>query len=515
MLRYCVCMLVPLFGSIPARTASGSATPRAIWYPSEPLVYSRFEIRLDAEPGSNPFDSRTSDLSATFTTPKGRKVRVPGFYYEPFTRVTARGKEGDYKEDLLPAGKGSWRVRYSPIEVGLHQFTIILRRKGRPDVQHAGELNAKPPLDRGFVRVEPSTRRYFEFDDRTPLFLLGECCCWGGPLGTFSYDEWFQTHRSAGMNYARIWMSPWAFGIEAEPKTRANYRMDQAWALDYVVEQAEKNGIYLMICLDYHGMLKTRRDKWKENAHWPNHPYNAAHGGPCKRPGDFFTHPQARRLYRERLRYILARWGYSTHVLAWEFWNEVDLCYVERGVTPKVVTDWHREMGSFVKRSDPNRHLVTTSFCRSDAGHEVWSLPQIDFTQSHCYNEPDPAAALTALASKMYAQFGKPTFTGEYGVASGGAEATARKDPLGAALHQALWSSALSGAAGSAMPWWWDNYIHPEGMYIVWRTLSEFFDREPIGSALFRPARIVTSVGDTLNPRPPPRRQALCGAPPP
>ena len=504
MLRCYARVLLPLFTSLPIGAASGVDSPRAIWYPSEPLVYSRFEIRLDAEPGANPFDSRTSELLAVFTTPKGRKVHVSGFYYEPFTRVTVRGKKGGYEEDLLPAGKGSWRVRYSPTEVGRHQFDIALRREGLPDVQQTGELLAKPSPAHGFVRVEPSTRRYFEFDDRTPLFLMGECCCWGGPLGTFSYDEWFQMHRSAGMNYARLWMSPWAFGIEAEPKTGSAYRMDQAWALDYVLEQAEKNGIYLMICFDYHGMLKTRTDRWNKNAHWRSHPYNVVHGGPCKRPGDFFTHPRAKRLYKERLRYIVARWGYSTHVLAWEFWNEVDLCYPERGVTSKVVAEWHREMGAFLKRIDPNRHLVTTSFCRSGAGDEVWRLPQMDFTQSHCYNESDPATALTAIASEMYAKFGKPTFTGEYGVASGGAEATAKKDPLGAALHQALWSSALSGSAGTAMPWWWDNYIHPEGMYVVWRTLSEFFDHEPLGSPLFGPARISTSTDDNVEPKPSP-----------
>ena len=465
---------------------------RLVWYPSEPPVYSRFEVRLDAERGRYPFDPKKTKLEAQFHTPAGRSVQVDGFYYEPFTRVRVRDARGKEKEDLVRAAKGSWRIRYCPTEMGRHQFTVAFRRLGQPDIIRNGEFTATEGASRGFVRVEPVRRRYFEFDDRTPLFLLGECCCWGGPLGTFSYDEWFEMHRSAGMNFARIWMSPWAFGIEAEPGTLRNYRMDQAWALDYVVELAERTGTYLMICFDYHGMLQSRKDQWGKNDRWRKHPYHTAHAGPCRVPGDFFTHPAATEIYKNRLRYIISRWAYSTHILAWELWNEVDLCFREEGVSEEAVTRWHEDMGAYVKRIDPNRHLLTTSFCSGEAGEGVWRLPQFDFTQSHCYNQPDPPRAVTRAAQDMYARFSKPTFVGEYGVASAGSKPTIKKDPLGQALHQALWSSTFSGSAAAAMPWWWDNYIHPEGLYVVWRTLSEFLDGEPIGSGLYQPAHIQT-----------------------
>ncbi len=36
-----------------------------------------------------------------------------------------------------------------------------------------------------------------------------------------------------------------------------------------------------------------------------------------------FTNEQAREFYRKRLRYTVARWGYSPHVLCWEFGNEI------------------------------------------------------------------------------------------------------------------------------------------------------------------------------------------------
>ena len=36
-------------------------------------------------------------------------------------------------------------------------------------------------------------------------------------------------------------------------------------------------------------------------------------------------------------------------------------------------------------------------------------------------------------------------------------EATGQLDPAGIHLHNALWASVMSGAAGSPMPWWWDS----------------------------------------------------------
>ncbi len=472
---------------------AAAAAPRIAWRPARPEIYTRFEIVVQAPPGERPFDPDAADLSVTFTLPSGRKVTAPGFYYAPYERVLVKDEKGEDTEKLIPAGRGDWRVRYCPVESGVHRFLAVFRQQGLTRWIWSGQFRTRPTARPGFVRVDPSSRRFFQFDNGAPLFLLGECCCWGGKKGTFSYDDWFAIHQSSGMNGARIWMSPWAFGIEARPGSLNRYALDQAWALDYVVELAERLGIYLILCLDYHGMLKTVKDQWGKNDNWRRNPYNRKLGGPCAAPGDFFTSPQARALYKKRLRYIAARWGYSTHILAWELWNEVDLTYSERGVNPRAVEAWHREMAAYLKRVDPNRHMVTTSFYSDRAGDRLWRASEMDFVQSHCYNRPDPAGTLTRLARDMSARYHKPFLVGEYGVDSAGAKRTLKKDPLGQALHQALWASAFSGAAGAAMPWWWDNYIHPEGLYVIWRNLSDFLEDEPMGSPATRLARFETA----------------------
>ena len=68
--------------------------------------------------------------------------------------------------------------------------------------------------------------------------------------------------QNTGENYARIWMCPWAFGLEDTAASLNNYSLQPAWQLDYVLQQAEQRGIYLLLCLDYHGMFATQPDYW-------------------------------------------------------------------------------------------------------------------------------------------------------------------------------------------------------------------------------------------------------------
>ena len=62
-----------------------------------------------------------------------------------------------------------------------------------------------------------------------------------------------------------------------------------------------------MLCLGTYGEFTT--GGFFNEGQWKNNPYNAANGGPCARPEDFWTDAMARRFYRMRLRYLAARYG--------------------------------------------------------------------------------------------------------------------------------------------------------------------------------------------------------------
>jgi len=63
-----------------------------------------------------------------------------------------------------------------------------------------------------------------------------------------------------------------------------------------------------------------------DDPNWATNPYNSAvSGGILSAPQDLWTNSQAYSLFQRRFRYIVARWGYSTSLMSWELWNEVDL----------------------------------------------------------------------------------------------------------------------------------------------------------------------------------------------
>src|SRR3712207_803358 len=142
-----------------------------------------------------------------------------------------------------------------------------------------------------------------------------------------------------------------------------------------------------MFCLESFNSLRSRH----EHAMWLQNPYNRANGGPLASPQQFFTDERARRLFRQKLRYAVARWGYSTHLMAWEFWNEVDLT---DQYASTAVRDWHAVMSRHLRELDPWDHLQSTSYARSEGDAAVDGLRELDFVQTHRYGPLDMAADL-------------------------------------------------------------------------------------------------------------------------
>ena len=75
----------------------------------------------------------------------------------------------------------------------------------------------------------------------------------------------------------------------------------------------------------------------------------------------------ARALYQKRLRYLIGRYGYSPHLLAWEFFNEIDNVFGP--LNGDDVVAWHRQMGQWLHAHDPYGHLVTTSLTGDTTNH--------------------------------------------------------------------------------------------------------------------------------------------------
>jgi hypothetical protein len=431
------------------------------------VCYERVELTVDLSATyNNPFDSADVAVDAKVSLPDGKTVVVPGFFDRPYQRVLTNGHE-----IVTPCGVPAWRVRFTPWQPGDYSAVIAVRDRSGSHESKPVRFSAAPGREPGFVRISPRDRRYFEFDNGQTYFPIGENICWGGRRGTFDYDEWLPSLGRAGGNYARFWLSPcwFTFALEKPGKPEQGLGMGQfdlanAWRLDYALNLAKKSGIRVMVCIDSFNILrdKPQHDCWKDS------PHNAAKGGPLQKPSDFWTSDEMDRLYRDKLRYLVARYGADTAVFSWEFWNEVD-CIGESYAT-EPVRAWHERMARHLRSIDPYRHLITTSYGRSDGDPAVDALSGLDYVQTHHYGSPDLAVTLARKQAEK-AAYNKPHYVGEIGADSGGARFA--DDPDGLQVHDPLWATLATGGSGLAAPWYWE-LIHTSNLYGLFGAAARF-----------------------------------------
>ncbi len=458
-----------------------------------PQLWQRAEFRVEHAPeATNCFDPDLVRLDATFTPHSGRSLTIPAFWYQDFSRARVGGAEV-----LTPAGRPQWRIRFTPMEPGDYTLSLSIQTNGvaagKTVVRHFNVPAAAPSGQHGYVRVGPD-KRYFETSDGRPLRLIGQNVCWAAGLGTFDYEAWFGRMKGAGENFARLWLAPWFMGLEHKPGTLNHYDLQGAWQLDNIFSQAEQDGIYLMLCFDHHGMYQVDNPGWSgSNNFWKTNPYNEVNGGPCVKPNDFFTNARARELYQKRLRYLVGRYGYSPHLLAWQFFNEIDNVFGP--LNGNDVVAWHREMGQWLRAHDPCGHLITTSLTGGSERPEIWSLPELDFSMYHSYAEPAPGKGAAWVAESMVKRYGKPVMVGEFGIDAGSWNIAA--DPYLRGFRQALWGGALGGSVGTAMPWWWQD-MDADDVYPLYAALREILNAAGWQEGEWTPVEFVRHEGPPL-----------------
>ena len=222
----------------------------------------------------------------------------------------------------------------------------------------------------------------------------------------------------------------------------------------------------MLLCIDSFNILRGRA---QQDGGWESSAYIKANGGPCGKPADYFTNAEMLQAYRGRLRYLVARWGCSPAVFAWEFWNEVDIIDDYRSDR---VAAWHRDMARYLRSLDPWQHLITTSTAYPAGDPQLDALPELDFVQTHHYAGGDVVAYLDEDRRTKAAARDRPHYHGEFGV--GPADDSVKRDPTGVYLHNALYASVGQEQAGTPMTWWWDNYVEPQNLYPIYGSFTRW-----------------------------------------
>jgi hypothetical protein len=449
--------------------AIGRVAPSAAKVPQ----YGRLELAVDVAAGyDNPFDPDQVRLDAEFTSPSGKRVSVPGFFMVDFRREVQ-----EQSELLAPQGSGGWKVRFTPREVGPYTWQLTLADRSGKTSGGQGQFVATAAETPGFVGRSPVDPHYLAFNNGQGYFPIGHnlpTYHTSGQLG----DEAMRKFAAAKENYNRWWLTSDSLGIEWMEHL-GWYRQDAAARLDLVLDEAVKLGLRYMLCLDTHQDFRERG--------WLRNPFNAANGGPCAKPADWFTDATAKNYYKKRLRYTVARWGYSPNVLCWEFGNEIE----GWDHSPDAIKlPWTKEMAAYLRGLDPFGHLITTSFWTNTGPEDYWKLPELDIVQTHLYTNNDAGVAdqVRDCCLHQWQRFQKPHIFGEFGIRAGAG--TPEKDPRGWAIHNGLWAGLFSFAAGGPMPWWHESYLDKLDLYFHFTALANFTAGLPLGTARWSPVQI-------------------------
>ncbi|MCP4642035.1 MAG: cellulase family glycosylhydrolase [bacterium] len=452
-------------------------------------VFERLTVDVDLRATyENPFDSSQVRVDAVVTPPGGESWTVPGFLYEPYER-----KLEDGVEQVTLAGQASWQVRVSFPAAGAHTITVSA-------TDASGTVSADPiPVQvegadvPGMVRRHPEDRRYFVTDRGETFYLVGANVCWSDGRGTFAYDAWMSKYADAGCNFLRVWLAPGWTMCSLNNLDTGFGRIDlgSAWRLDQVIENAERLGLRAMLCIDSFNILRRKERRYGD---WENSPYVKANGGPLDVPSEYFTDETMLSAYRDRLRYLVARYGYSPSVFAWEFWNEVDII---DDYDSDLVTAWHGMMARHLRKTDPWDHLISTSHAGPFGDPRLDVIPELDFVQTHRYGAKDMAVELARDRETKLAAKDRPHFHGEYGVSHSG-QKTTEMDPTGIHIHNGQFSSVGQLQAGGPMTWWWDSYIDPVGLYPIYAAFNRWIGDVDFVAQHVQPilARVRYSAGE-------------------
>jgi hypothetical protein len=473
----------------------------------------------------------------------GKKIVIDGFYNAEFKSWMKNPMKQGPKNNLYLDDEykklGGWielptqhpfLVRFAPPESGTWRAVFYLETKdGVKEKSAPIEFNVVPSNDPGYVHVAKN-QRFLELGDtyfpaigpnikwpETNPYMDPEFAQLMGPASenyrpNFSvprvYEKFLEYMTKVsrnGVKTARIIQFPASNEIEWESVGNYTSRLHQAQEMDRILEHAEELGLYLQWNMAIHLTFKfnaygVNQWDWIDDPKTPEDGvnafgYKAAFG--LVEPLDFLKNTEAKKYYKQRIRYILARWGYSTRISVFEILSEIsNISNINYGNESDkfyesnwpVYREWMVEMAGYIKTQYYGQvHVLTGSYSGDKAVEDsTYEDPSFDLMSFNNYDISAPNFATFFTGSNTSNGKGGPRIYGvsnvylnedcafvqeknidSYTCRSLGDSCRrnvkplmyAETDPMqticdtnGTEVRRAIWQSAFSGLAG-AMSW--------------------------------------------------------------
>jgi hypothetical protein len=431
---------------------------------------AEWEIMLKGE-WINPYNDSEIALNMRLTSPSGKELLLP-CYYES-------GRSGELS---------TWKSRFAARETGTYgYFFELLENNQVIDSSGQSEFIVAASDKKGFLTLNnPWT---FIYDNGELFRGIGENICWESRDSDdskyfedlhedrkFNYGYMLKKLSENGGNFFRTWMIYWNLPVDWKT-VRNNRRYENSTSpfnesgmkrMDYLTWLCDSLEIHMMLALESHaGFMGTG---------WEISNYNKASGGYAETPLDFFILPMARTQYKNKLRLMVARYGYSRSIAAWEFFNEIDNAMYQGNpgdqIPDSIITSWHDEMSTYLKKIDPFNHMVTTSVSHRDV-KGMNDLKNIDINQRHMYrNTGDIPSTLIHYTG----EHGKPYIIGEFGYEwDWSKNFNDFAQEMDNDFRRGLWYGLFSPTPVLPMTWWWE-FFENRGMMEYFNNVRVFSD---------------------------------------
>ncbi|MDX2359251.1 MAG: T9SS type A sorting domain-containing protein [Crocinitomicaceae bacterium] len=466
----------------------------------------------------NPYLEWQLNAEATFIhrATEFEKV-IDGFYFQDYKRQIIQSN--------LPLSK--WfpdstthhmRFRYAPEKLGVWDVHInVILEDGSSYSFCPFIINVTPNSeDDGFVKVA-ANQRVLERNDEL-FFPVGQNLPWpfdetsaSGPSNGAYQDEpsGSYTHqlmeaqilelKDVGVDYFRLILNPASLDIEFEEVGNYTDRLNYAWEIDHIIEQAEELDMYIHFNMLLHYQLESPNAggrlawDWSDStvAAFPawdsltlsHYAYKSTFGLSNMAPEAFFSDEGCKKYYKQRLRYLVSRYGYTPHIAMFELLSEASnagrlskIAYIDStgvhyndSISPYNVGSsfplelawWHDEMAKYIKNElGHTEHLISANYAQKPIGQDyTYAVPEIDVISWNQYNHGRLAIYQDYghLIDSFSTHYNKPIFFSESGPLH---EADCDS---GVSYRKQVWMNAFTGIAGFNM---WKHKIHSNYAYL-------------------------------------------------
>lgn len=488
------------------------------------------EIPIANHQKLNPFIDRELKVQAVFSHTSGLQKSIDGFYFREMSRDIQNNEWDDlgtnypFRIRFAPPQNGNWKCTVKifvneqlAYESVLMNFTVIESgNKGYVRV-HANEKN----LMHGNEIIYPVGQNLpFPYDYDNLLYS-------GNPneklnvIAWQKYAESINNYGEMGGKYIRTILSPSCSDIEFEKIGNYYDRLNYAWEMDQIITNCEEKDMMVSFNMMLHKAIMVAADygqyAWDfgkfpvGSDNMPSYCYQSHFN--FQFPHEMVFNPESMYFMKQRYRYIISRWGYSTNIYMfelisepWHFDENANTGYkpyhqddINGIIARNAAEEFQSKLSEYIKiQLNHNEHLIgSIGFTSGDNGiyphdkdlsnpDETWSKPNIDLILINDYSsEPNKLLikknfndnnsfgnnsleenSMAYNINRLHYQYKKPVFITEFGhgeMIYQNISYTVNECSNNTGHYVDLMTGGFVGAAGFSM---WDGFT--ENKYHLW-----------------------------------------------